>query len=205
MLRNLTLALIGFVAFLPCLYLLKNLAGLPQQPAFWLALLISWLGLPLLISRIWRTKPDLAALVVDADEPLMLAQVRRAQQQLPRFLTGLEQGELEAYIKYPQAFADETEHLWALAHERRGEEIIVSLASEPLTAVDPALPARQRVRLDDIEDWMLIDSQGKTQGGYTVLAMAQIYQRDYGSLPAAYVRDLQDFSDFRWPEDGKIS
>ena len=57
---------------------------------------------------------------------------------------------------------------------------------------------RFEIPLKDIEDWMLVDSRGKTQGGYTILAHAKIYQRDYGKVPKKYLKDLERFTDFTW-------
>ncbi len=92
-------------------------------------------------------------------------------------------------------------HIWGLVHGLEGETASVSLANEPICDQQGADP-RRTVALADLEDWMLVDGQGRVEGGFSRLAMLQIYKRRQGYVPRRLVRTLEDCVDLRAAELG---
>ncbi|MFY8274309.1 DUF2314 domain-containing protein [Pseudoalteromonas sp. SSDWG2] len=201
MLRIIVIALFSFCAFVPIFIILTQLESFDNSTAGVVAFGIAWLVLPFILLKLWRTPIDFKVLNVDKDDPVMHAQICRARAELDRFIAGLKEGKREAYVKFPYAFDNHVEHVWGVAHCAMEEGVTVSLACEPIGELNDELSQRIYVRFTDIEDWMLQDANGYTQGGYTMLAMARIYERDHGRLPSKYARDLEPFVDFPWPEE----
>ena len=132
---------------------------------------------------------------VDHADPLMDAAIGQARCDIRRFLDGLAAGALDSLVKYPiETNSGEVEHVWGAAHTLKGQDLIVSLLSDPVGDV-VIESARQQVPLSAVEDWMLIDVDGRIQGGYTQIAMARIYLRDKRFVPYAIRRSLSDFVD----------
>ena len=59
---------------------------------------------------------------------------------------------------------------------------------------------RQRIPVSEIEDWLLLDVNGRMEGGFTQIAMAKIYKRDRGYVPYAIRKGLPNFADLIDPE-----
>jgi len=74
------------------------------------------------------------------------------------------------------------------------DSVLVSLANPPVHK--PANDERRfPVPLADIEDWVLIDSAGVMEGGFTHVALAHAYKRDKGFVPHAMHKELAAFKD----------
>ena len=137
---------------------------------------------------------------VDSDDPLMLKANEQARRESNRLKRGLHEGRKQALLKFPLKTADgETEHIWAVIHSIDGETATITLANEPVGTLEDENP-RQQVHMSDMEDWMLVDGDGKAEGGYTHLAMARIFKREKGYLPRAIKQGLRDFTDFRYED-----
>lgn len=204
MLRIITITLLSFAALVPFLVIFHRLAGLEDDVAGYLSMFFAWFMTPLILLRVWRPKPGIEALPVDPDDPIMQEHVQTAQAQLDRFRRGLREGKLEAFVRFAHEFDGVTEHVWGAAHsEKEDGSFVVSLASDPVGEPDDEMLQRFSVPKHDVTDWMLADARGTTYGGYTMLAMAEIYERDYGKLPKQYQRDLRHFADFKWKPKGR--
>lgn len=197
--RLLITAILSVCLFFPAYWLLHALLGADCGGI--IAAILMYIIFPITLLNIWKGKPDLFTLPVNMDDPFMVAGISQAKSDLPRLLQGLSEGKLEAYVKFPYQFDGEVEHVWGVAHQYKDENIILSLASAPVGNVDEEAFGRLTIPLSEIEDWMLVDANGNTQGGYTILAMAQIYARDYGKLPKKHRNDLKRFVDFSWHEN----
>jgi uncharacterized protein YegJ (DUF2314 family) len=103
---------------------------------------------------------------------------------------------MEAYVKFPMSVDGNTEHVWGVAHSHSNGSVVVSLMSIPVGGLSEDMLNRRSVPMKQVEDWMLLDSSGKTYGGYTMLALAQIYRREYGKLPRRMRKELEQFADF---------
>jgi len=201
MFRLIFIVLVSFCSLFPLLAITTQQFGLSDNAGAVVSVIIGWLILPTIILNLWREKPGLEVLPVDIDDPIMKQYITISKSKIDKFYIALFEGVSEAYIKFPYEFEGEVEHVWGLAHTERDDLVIISLASEPVGEMDEDVMCRIKVPKNDIEDWMLVDGKGNTQGGYTILAMAKIYERDHGKLPKRYVRDLERFTDFSWIEN----
>lgn len=198
MIRILTITIISFASVVPFLAIFHRFLGIDDDTAGYISFALAWVITPIVLLSIWKAKPRLEVLLVDIDDPIMQEHIALSRKYLPRFIKGLEAGKQEAFIKFPHLFGDETEHVWGVAHSYKDNEIIVSIASDPVGEISEEDVGRLPVPLNKIEDWILTNEKGESQGGYTMLAMAKIYERDFGKLPKRYIKDLSQFIDFKW-------
>jgi uncharacterized protein YegJ (DUF2314 family) len=132
---------------------------------------------------------------VTPGDPLMQKAIDDARRSMNRFRSALGEGRKDALVKYPlRTKGGGIEHVWAAAHSMDGTTVVTSLLSQPLGEIE-ALDARQPVPVAEIEDWMLVDTEGRIEGAYTQIAMARIYKRDKGFVPYAVRMSLRDFAD----------
>lgn len=198
MFRLLVITLLSFIAIVPFLVLFNRILDVGNDLAGYLSFFFAWIVTPIFLLNIWKVPPDIMVIPVEPDDPIMKPQIEKSRKNLERFYAGLNTGKLEAYVKFPYAFEWGIENIWGLAHQIRDESIMVTVESTPIHDIPEEMYERMSVALKDIQDWMLVGSKGKTQGGYTILAHAKIYQRDYGKVPKKYIKDLERFTDFSW-------
>lgn len=201
MLRIIVIVLLSFCSLFPLLAFTTQQFGLSDDVGAVISVVLGWVILPAALLKFWKVKPGLEVLAVDIDDPVMQEHISLSKSKLDDFFKGLSAGKLEAYIKFPYEFEGEVEHVWGLAHSKQEKLIVASLASDPVGEADEDIMGRIKISIESIEDWMLVDSMGITRGGYSMLAMAKIYERDYGKLPKPYAKDLERFTDFSWPEN----
>lgn len=162
----------------------------------WSYLMIGFGGLVAALFGLGRLFPSVPpAMLVAPDEPLMSAAYDNARRDYRRFKRGLEEGRREAFVKYKLNIEpEEHEFVWALAHSIDKGSVIASLVSEPVADVDVP-PERTRIPESEVLDWMLVDQEGRIEGGYSEIAMAKIYKRDTGYVPYAVRQHLKNFAD----------
>ncbi len=166
----------------------------------WKPLGASMFGIFVVFYGLGRTFPGQPPpLPIETGDPLMKAAVDRAQREFARFEKGVAEGRREALVKYAMKTGyGDNEHVWACAHSIDRGEVVASLVSETVGEA-PAGNERQRVPQTDIEDWVLIDESGRTEGGFTQIAMAKIYKREKGYVPWSIRKSLSDFVDLDDP------
>ncbi len=136
-----------------------------------------------------------APIYLEANEPDMLEAVALARAEIERFRDGVKYTQKEAKARFALETGDGySEHVWAVVHRINGNTLQVSLPSEPGKKVSPADP-RAEMPLHDLEDWMLIDKNGQTEGGYTLGAMAKKYLFYKGYIPRGLRLQLDKFVD----------
>ena len=162
----------------------------------WSYLLIGFGALVAAIYGLGRLFPGAPPpMLVDPDEPLMATAYDSARRDYRRFKRGLAEGRREAFVKYKLNLEpEEPEFVWALAHSIDKGSVIASLISEPVAGVDVP-PERTRIPESEVLDWMLVDQDGRIEGGYSEIAMAKIYKRDAGYVPYAVRQHLKNFAD----------
>ena len=149
------------------------------------------------LARLFPGQPP--PLPIETGDPLMEAAFDRARREFARFESGLSEGRREALIKYAMKTGyGDNEHVWALAHSIDRGEVVTSLVTETV-GESPLGNERHRVPKAEVEDWVLIDDSGRTEGGFTQIAMAKIYMRDKGYVPWAVRKSLADFTDLDDP------
>lgn len=194
--RLLAIAVLSLLSMIPALSVTHGLLGLDDDVSGVIALVAAFLVTPSLLLYFWRSKPGFDALPVEPSDALMCEQIERAKAEIGRLLDGLDKGVLEAFVKFPLPVDGTIEHVWGMAHSHDGGAVVVSLASTPVAGLSDDMLGRRSVPLADIEDWMLRAANGKTYGGYTNLALARIYRREYGKLPRGMRREFEHFVDF---------
>lgn len=199
--RHIVVAIVSLFSLFPLLMFITEVCGLSDDVGAIVSVILSWIVLPSIMLGFWKGQPDPSIIPLNVNDPIMQDQIIKAKSELARFIDGLNSGELEAYIKFPYEFGGEIEHVWGVAHSYQEGVFVVSLASEPVGEPEQDMPSRIKIKETDLEDWTLTDSKGSTKGGYTMLAMARIYEANYGQLPKAYAQDLRRFVDFNWPEN----
>lgn len=196
MLRFIVIALLALLSIVPIGFILKKILGFSDDVVSYAWMTLGWIGVSLLLSHVWKRKPDLEACEVAIDDPTMQTAILQAKSEINRLIKGLDKGQDDAFIKFSQEFGGELDHVWGLVHEYRDGDFIVSLVSEPVGGIDESQPARLRIAKEDLIDWMLVDSHGTTQGAYTMLATIKAYQRMYGKIPKRYTKEIEQFVDF---------
>jgi uncharacterized protein YegJ (DUF2314 family) len=63
-----------------------------------------------------------------------------------------------------------TEHIWAYVHSYHDEKFNVSLANVPRDPKEPA-QGRRDVPIEEIEDWQIMQSNGRIKGAYSTIAL----------------------------------
>ncbi len=201
MFRILTISLLSFICVVPFLALFHRFMGLDDGIAGYLSFFFAWLVLPIFLFRVWKEKIDPMVIPIDPEDPIMASHIDLAVRNIDKLYLALDEGKLEAFVKFPYNFDRTGEHIWGLAHQAKGDSIVVSLESSPISEIPEEMYQRMAIAKEKIEDWTLVDSKGNIQGGYTILAHAKIYERDYGTLPKEYAEHLAMYTDFSWPEN----
>jgi uncharacterized protein YegJ (DUF2314 family) len=132
-----------------------------------------------------RNRPAFPPLVIENNDPLMVAASRRAIEEIPK-LRLLFQGAAErTSVKVPFVTSTgETEHLWAELLDLGQTEMQVRYLTPPVTH-SGILERVQRHPTSDIEDWVVKSDLGPYVGGYTMRVMFQRGRELWGELPPA--------------------
>lgn len=194
MIRLLIVAIVSLLAFFPCFMVTSRIFSGDNDVAVLVALFLAWGLLPFWWLRRWQAKPRIEELVIDENDPLMIKQIARAQNELKRFIDGLNSHRFEASIRFKYAISGEEMTIWGVAHGIEDESVITSFEDLDDNGED-IIMRRRAIPLRRVVDWMLSDSQGNVQGGYSMQGVAEIYQRDHGALAAKDVKELAVFSD----------
>lgn len=108
---------------------------------------------------------------VDGDSPEMKAAVEEAQTRWPQFLEAFESGSGESFIiKFllPGDDEDSCEFPWMNVTKIHGQIIQGKLANEPIGRSDLHEGSTVTTNLNDLNDWLFIDTNGEQQGGFTI-------------------------------------
>jgi uncharacterized protein YegJ (DUF2314 family) len=127
---------------------------------------------------------DLNIFPVKSDDPIMQKAISEAREKIPYFLDTLKQQKYQCYIKFPMKYADRRiEHIWAIAHAVENNEVISTLANDPVYS-HVIESERLRIPVAEIEDWQIHKNEEEWQGGFTSLATAQILRKEGYSIMA---------------------
>ena len=160
----------------------------PNRPFQWRPLFggIVWGAISWKYGRKWLFNwITLDVMPVDPGDPAIALATQRARGTLNTLWGYLDQHRYQCYIKFPMQTKDGTfEHIWSIVHAREGDQLVVSLANEPVD--EPNAPdARRTVSVSEIEDWQVMVSPTEVRGGYSIGALAEIAQaRGYSISPS---------------------
>ena len=102
--------------------------------------------------------------------------VRQARDSMPAFIAEVEKGIDGANIKFPMMTKQGyTEHIWAYVHFYRDGYFNVSLVNTPNNLIESA-EGRRDVAADEVEDWQIIQPDGRIRGGYSLIALFRYHE-----------------------------
>lgn len=123
-------------------------------------------------------------LLVDEDDPLMVAAMQEAKRRWPEFVEVFEEvGEGErppCFVKVPFKTPKHPEFMWLRVTAMEGDSIFGVLDSDPGMAVGVKAGDRVRKPVADVCDWIIVQG-GAMTGGFTAEAMKKIVERDAAS------------------------
>ena len=203
MIRLLAIGVISLAVFFPSYWLFHPIFGADIGAGA--AAVFAFIVFPTIMLRLWKDYPPPGVVPIDPDDPFMSKMIRRSMGEFDRFKAGLAEARKEAMVKYPIISGSETtEHVWGLAHSIEGDSIIVSMVNEPYDELrsDDSINPRDRVPIESLEDWILMDKDGTIEGGYTHLALVKTYIDQFGKFPKKYRQEFGAFVDIDWSEIG---
>ncbi len=104
------------------------------------------------------------------------ASVQQAREKIGDFIVHVEKGIDGALIKFPlRTKQGLTEHIWAYVHFFRDGRFNVSLANQPMDEQESA-EGRRDVMMDEVEDWQILQPDGRIRGAYSLIALFQYHE-----------------------------
>ena len=203
MLRYVTILATSLLLLFPTYWIMRPLVS-SDGNAWALAALIC-AGFSAVMLKLWKVYPSINDIPIDAGDSDMRDCMRRSKSEFHRFEEALSEGEKEAYVKYRfQRDDGRSVQVWGVAHALKDGCVVVSLqgfadylVSKPAHAFrhEENFEPRSKIPLQKVEDWMLIDNEGRAEGGYTHLALVKIYRRLHGKIPRRYLQELESCVD----------
>jgi uncharacterized protein YegJ (DUF2314 family) len=104
------------------------------------------------------------------------ASVAQARAALPWFVEQVDKNVDGAFIKFPlRTPGGNTEHIWAYVHSFRNRAFNVSLANFPYD-VEQNPDGRRDVPQEEVEDWQILQPDGKIKGAYSLIALFKHFE-----------------------------
>jgi uncharacterized protein YegJ (DUF2314 family) len=114
--------------------------------------------------------------------PELVESVAQAKATLPYFIQQVEKNVDGAYVKFPMKTVQGlTEHIWAYVHSYHERKFNVSLANAPKDPKESA-QGRRDVPEEDVEDWQILQPDGRLKGAYSTIALFRNRQNNGKSL-----------------------
>ena len=132
-------------------------------------------------------QPVIPPLGVDPDDPLMQDAIKRAQESLDEFAALWSQYPQQCHAKVPfTTSSGEQEFLWGEVRDLTQRTIQLFLTTPPVTHTGK-VDRNKHYLLAEVVDWTVVMPDGKIKGGFTMIAMFQLYRQEYGELPKELV------------------
>ena len=101
----------------------------------------------------------------------LIESVAHAQKTLPYFVGEVQKNVDGAFIKFSLSTAQgNLEHIWAYVHSYQNGKFNVSLANVPFDKKQSA-EGRRDVSSEEVEDWQIMQRDGKIKGAYSLIAL----------------------------------
>jgi uncharacterized protein YegJ (DUF2314 family) len=121
---------------------------------------------------------SLPVIEVSGDDPRMQAAVARAREGWAVFVAAYEQRAGESFnVKAPVTHGDNTEFIWIEVTSIEGDRVYGTLGNDPASLGPLKLGSKVSVLVEDLNDWLYIDRQGKMAGGFTIEVVTQAARR----------------------------
>lgn len=158
----------------------------------------------ILTHHIWeaysaRTRDYLGPMLIADDDPIMLRAMETGTATVGRLLELFPRNRSSSMVRFRFVTdAGNTEHVWGNLIEVEGKNVVVELCSHPMEHSADLKDPRMTVAISQIDDWQIEFPDGTIRGGFTNLALFQIFERDRGFLPsgvrkrAALFRGIDD-------------
>lgn len=119
----------------------------------------------------------------------------KSKETIGDFLEVVEKGVDGAYVKFPlKGPSGGIEHIWAYVHFYRDEGFNVSLDNALFDETQDD-SGRLNVPLAEVEDWQLVDSQGKIKGAYSLIACFKYWESEGNQLTPLMRKQRADLLD----------
>lgn len=129
-------------------------------------------------------------LVIRDDDPEFVAATEEARRRLPEFLQLLKAPQAGVTVRVPYYRQGVRELQDAALVGKKGDALEVEI-----TLDDTAQPVRTTCKLDEIEDWTVLQANGQRTGGFTTRAMLRKARAQYQNLPPELVALELSFSE----------
>lgn len=144
-------------------------------------LLLVWLGVSVVWvigKRLTDPGPGIEKQEVDFRSPEVVEAVRKAQDTLPYFVEQACRHIDGAYVKFSSTttYRGTVERLWGYVHHYEDGVFNVSVVNDPF-AKQKEFQGRTDVREGFVEDWLVMESDGRIKGGYTYIGSFQYLER----------------------------
>ncbi len=134
-------------------------------------------------------RPKIMPLNIDKDDPTMLAAIQAAKNSLDEFKKLLAKHPKEGHAKVPfTTSSGETEFLWGAITGIQNDDLDIFLTTPPVTH-EGKIDRNVKHNLNEIVDWTVTVPKEKIKGGFTMKAMFQIYEDQYGELPKTLLKE----------------
>jgi uncharacterized protein YegJ (DUF2314 family) len=124
------------------------------------------------------------------DDPLMLEAFQEAKSRWPSFLRLYAERPQHSVVKFALQTSYGIENVWGDLISMNSDRAIVVIRTAPKGSVDGVDSPEREIPLADIVDWQVVFDDETLVGGYTQQAVFRIIERDAGSLPDRYAREL---------------
>lgn len=155
---------------------------------------------PTLLLKLWKnnfeTLPHFQDMVLQPNDPELIACIEKARSEIHRFETSLQSDatahHLARYSKNAKDFS--FPKLWYEVEKFEADQLYL----KPIpTQKDEIHDVSQIVSLDDIDDWCIVAKKGM-QGAYTNLALYKAHLQMHGKHPRIFNEQLNAFSDINF-------
>ena len=142
-------------------------------------------------SKLVGDKKD-PAVVVERDDPVMLAAMEKARETVGTFIEALRKpraGQRNFSVKTAFRDGEEEDHLWLTDLRYEDGQFVGRISNDPELVKNVSMGDRHAVPAAEISDWMFID-EGKLVGGYSIRAVREQmpaderaeFDSDFGAL-----------------------
>ena len=150
------------------------------------------IGLALGLLWAWaRSRRVHVVMPVDPSHPRWSEAVARARASVDEMRRLFADGVSEVLVKYPlRTKSGTTEHVWGKLLELEPEGMKVSLETQTIAPLSPEVAPPFSVAVADLEDWQVMQPDGKVRGGFTTQLQIEV-ARETGAKVPAHVAELE--------------
>jgi len=157
----------------------------------------------LVVHWIWErvfysSLPPPGTMQIAKDDPLLLAAMEQGRATFGKFLEIYPQHKSDSAVRFAfETDAGTVESLWGDLLELDERNATVFLRTPPFEHKGK-LEQKIVIDRDKIHDWQVAFRDGTSRGGFTIVAMFNIFEREQGDLPPQMRAQMQQFKEIDW-------